>query len=431
MRIFTLEKLSVRAQQGVDAGARNQILRTLENCSGASSAHRESLPLSQMPADRAHPAQIRVIAVIEAHTVTGPAKNLIRFCRMAAERNCDISLLSFVRPGPPGPNQFIDAVRDAGLHIDVIHERHAFDPQVLQRLRKLFRERPPDIIQTHGVKSHFLIRLIRPTGTPWLAYHHGYTTENLKMRLYNQLDRWSLPAADRVVTVCTPFANLLAHRGVKRGRISVVPNSIEPHNGAAGESSSALRDKWSLSGSAPIILAVGRHSSEKGHTYFIAAAHVLRQEHPELDFQMLLVGDGPERRRLESQVDQYGLRDRVRFTGHQRNAMPYYALADLFVLPSLSEGSPNVLLEAMLTKTPIIASAVGGVPETVEHGNSALLVQPRDPAALARAIVTVLRNSELANALRNKAYATVLTRFSPECSSSSFLSIYGDLLARA
>lgn len=412
-------------------GARNQILRTLEDCFRYQFRLTEPLALSQTFADRAQAAPVRVIAIIEAHTVTGPAKNLIRFCRMAAERNCDISLLSFVRHGPPSPNQFIDAVREAGLHIDVIHERHAFDPQVLQRLRKLFRERPPDIIQTHGVKSHFLIRLIRPPGTPWLAYHHGYTTENLKMRLYNQLDRWSLPAADRVVTVCTPFANMLTDRGVKRARISVVPNSIEPHNGVAGESSSALRDRWKLSGSAPIILAIGRHSSEKGHTYLVTAAHLLRQRYPELDFQMLLVGDGPERRRLESQVDQYGLGNRIRFTGHQRNAMPYYALANLFVLPSLSEGSPNVLLEAMLTKTPIVASAVGGVPETVEHGQSALLVQPRDPAALAQAIVTVLRNPELANALRNEAYATVLTRFSPECSSSSFLSIYRDLLARA
>lgn len=387
--------------------------------------------MSKTIANLAQAAPIRVVAVIEAHTVTGPAKNLIRFCRMAAERNCDISLLTFLRPDPNGPNQFIDAVRSAGLRIETVHERHAFDPQVLKRLRKLFRERAPDIIQTHGVKSHFLIRLIRPAGTPWLAYHHGYTTENLKMRAYNQLDRWSLPAADRVVTVCTPFANMLAGRGVKRPRISVVPNSIEPHNEVAGESSSALRGKWNLSGSAPVILAVGRHSSEKGHTYLITAAHLLRQEYPELDFQMLLVGDGPERRRLESQVDQYGLRDRVRFTGHQRDAMPYYALANVFVLPSLSEGSPNVLLEAMLAKTPIVASAVGGVPETVENGQSALLVQPHDPAALAQAIVTVLRNRELANALRNNAYATVLTRFSPECSSSSFLAIYRDLLARA
>lgn len=382
-----------------------------------------------MTADRAHAAPIRVVAVIEAHTVTGPAKNLIRFCRTAAKHNCDISLLSFLRPGPLGQNQFIDAVRSAGLHIDVVHERHAFDPQVLKRLRKLFQERSPDIIQTHGVKSHFLIRLIRPAGTPWLAYHHGYTTENLKMRLYNQLDRWSLPGADRVVTVCTPFANMLAGRGVKLARISVVPNSIEPNSELAGESSSELREKWKLTGSAPVILAVGRHSSEKGHTYLITAAHLLRQEHPELDFQMLLVGDGPETRRLESQVDRYGLRDHVRFTGHQRNAMPYYALADLFVLPSLSEGSPNVLLEAMLAKTPIVASAVGGVPETVEHGQSALLVQPRDSAALAQAIGTVLGSPELANALRTKAYATVLTRFSPESSSSSFLAIYRNLLA--
>ncbi len=376
---------------------------------------------------------MRVIAVIEAYTVTGPAKNLIRLCRRAREENCDISLLTFFRSnsqGKPPSNQFIEAVRNADLRIDVVQERRAFDPQILDQLRTFFRERVHDIVQTHGTKSHFLMRLTRPPKTPWLAFHHGYTAEDLKMRLYNQFDRWSLPAADRVVTMCKPFADMLVRRGVKRERITILPNSIESHNQAAGESPSALRTKWSLS-MAPIILAVGRQSREKGHRYLIGAAQIVRQKYPELDFQILFLGDGPERQALLQQVEDGGLRGRVHFAGHQRHPLPYYALADLFVLPSLSEGSPNVLLEAMLAKTPIIASAVGGVPETVEHGRSALLVEPRNSAALAEAIATVLQNSELANNLRENAYTTVITRFSPDTHISSLLGVYRDLLGRS
>ncbi len=376
---------------------------------------------------------MRVIAVIEAYTVTGPAKNLIRLCRRAIEENCEISLLTFFRsssPSNPASNQFIEAVRDAGLHIDVVHERRAFDPRILDQMRGFFRERAHDIVQTHGTKSHFLMRLTRPPKTPWVAFHHGYTAENLKMHLYNEFDRWSLPAADRVVTVCTPFADMLVRRGVKRERITVLPNSIESHKRAAGENASALRTQWNLS-TAPVILAVGRQSREKGHRYLISAAQLLRQKYPELDFQLLFIGDGPERAALTQQVEQCGLGPRVRFTGHQQHPLPYYALADLFVLPSLSEGSPNVLLEAMVAKTPIVASAVGGVPETVEHGRSALLVQPRDSAALAEAITTVLRNPELAGNLTDHAYATVLTRFSPETHISALLGVYRELLGRS
>lgn len=376
---------------------------------------------------------MRVIAVIEAYTVTGPAKNLIRLCRRAREENCDISLLTFFRSNSqskPASNQFIEAVREAGLRIDVVHERHAFDPQILDQLRAFFRERAHDIIQTHGTKSHFLMRLTRPPETPWLAFHHGYTAEDLKMRLYNQFDRWSLPAADRVVTMCTPFADMLVRRGVKRQRITVLPNSIESHDRAAGESPAALRTKWNLS-TAPIILAVGRQSREKGHRYLISAAQLLRRKVPELDFQIVLLGDGPERQALVQQVEQYGLHDRVRFTGHQREPLPYYGLADIFVLPSLSEGSPNVLLEAMIARTPIIASAVGGVPETVEHGRSALLVEPKNAVALAEAIAIVLQNPELASGLRDNAYTTVLTRFSPDTHISSLLGVYRQLLGRS
>ena len=178
-----------------------------------------------------------------------------------------------------------------------------------------------------------------------------------------------------------------------------------------------------------MILTVGRLSGEKGHRYLVDALNILRQKHAELDFRLLLVGDGLERHNLQAQIDERGLRDRVCFVGHQKDVMPYYSLADLFVLPSLSEGSPNVLLEAMLAKIPIVATVVGGVPETVEHGHSALLVPPRDPVALAQAIATVLQNPEFANTLRSNAYAAVLRRFSPDAYCSGLLAVYRELLA--
>jgi len=156
----------------------------------------------------------RVVAVIEAVTVTGPAKNLLRFAaRARSSTAAEISILTFNRSQQSNP--FLDAARSAGLEADVIDERFRFDPGVMGQLTALLQRRSPDIVQTHGVKAHFLVRaggLARRY--PWIAFHHGYTAEDLKMRLYNQLDRWSLPGADRVVTVCTPFAEALARRGV-------------------------------------------------------------------------------------------------------------------------------------------------------------------------------------------------------------------------
>jgi glycosyltransferase involved in cell wall biosynthesis len=373
------------------------------------------------------------MAFIEAYTLTGPARNLLRFCRLAsaeATNDCDISLVTFVRStnGQPRTNAFIDEARASGLRIQIVTERGAFDTGVIGQLRQLFRKEAPDIIQTHSLKSHFLVRLTRPARTPWIAFHHGYTTTDLKMHLYNQLDRWSLPAADRVITVCSPFAEMLERSGVKRERIRVLQNTIEPLNGSA-ESALSVRRRCGLPDNARIVLAIGRLSKEKGHRHLVEAAGLLKQSRPDIDFLMLLIGDGPERARLEEQVKNLNCQDRVRFLGHQQNPLPFYELADIFVLPSMTEGSPNVLLEAMMAKTPTVATAVGGVPEMVQDGRSALLVRPGEPAALAAGIAKLLDDAALAGALAGNAYQDVLTQHSPEAYCASLLGIYRDLLA--
>jgi len=377
---------------------------------------------------------MRVLALMEAYTVTGPAKNLLRFCRMAqagAAEKCDISIVTFLRrdeTGQGASNQFIDEARASRVRVDIVTERGAYDTRVMDQLRKLFQKHAPDVIQTHSVKSHALARLTRPDKGRWIAFHHGYTATDFKMRVYNQLDRWSLPAADRVVTVCEPFAEQLTRIGVKRDRIRVLTNAIESHDRTALTNGASGRRDWNLSEHARVLLVIGRLSREKGHTYLIQAAHLLRQKRPELDFQILLVGDGPERPSLEAQVSSFGLQDRVRFTGHLHDPSPMYALADMFVLPSLSEGSPNVLLEAMTAEVPIVATAVGGVPEMVESGRSALLTPPANAAALADSIAKLMDDPPLAKSLKEKARIDVQERHSPEAYYSALTQIYRELL---
>jgi glycosyltransferase involved in cell wall biosynthesis len=378
---------------------------------------------------------MRVVAVMEAHTVTGPAKNLIRFCKFAAERyspDFEISVVTYLRRAANSARQtngFIETVREAGVPLAIIPEERAFDLQVISGLRALLRDLKPDIVQTHAVKSHFLMRLLRPVRARWLAYHHGYTDPDFKMRVYNQLDRLSLPAADRVVTVCNPFADMLARSGVERDRIRVLGNSIEFFQGPSSETLSELRNKWNLPKDLPVVLTIGRLSAEKGHRYLISAADILKRERPDFDFKILIVGEGHERHRLKRQVEELGLRSTVQFAGHQHNPISYYALAKAFVLPSLSEGSPNVLLEAMMAGTPAIATGVGGVPEMVQDEYSALVVKPGDAAALAQAIERVLKDSALAYRLRENASADVRAKHSPTTYGTALMDIYRNLIA--
>jgi glycosyltransferase involved in cell wall biosynthesis len=391
---------------------------------------------------------IKLLAILEASTVTGVAKNVLDFCQCVRHLNqkapgsadVESSLVTFDRRRAPqsdesemacdeAANELVSVTRELGINIDVIRERFRFDLRVVPALRRIVNERAPDIIVTHNQKSHFLMRF---SGLwrryPWVAFHHGYTTTDLKMRAYNQLNRWSLPAADRVVTVCRAFAQELEKEGVPDERIFVQHNSINAVEMVRPEDALSVRAGLGVEQGESLVLAIGRLSREKAHVDLVQAFAHLRRAHPEIKAKLVIVGDGPERSRIEAAAATLGIGERVLLTGQLSDVRPYYAAADLFVLPSHSEGSPYVLLEAMAARIPIVATAVGGVPEMVENEESALLVAPRAPQAMASAMARLLTDTELAHQLVANASALVATRYSPEAYVRSLVKIYRELL---
>lgn len=376
----------------------------------------------------------RVLAFVEASSLTGPAKNLIAFARRAAVRRGSqlgaiISVVTFHRGKSLASNSFILACRKAGLDVHVIREGFPFDLSIIPAIRRLVAALKPEIVQTHSVKSHFLVKLSAVYRERcWIAFHHGYTWTDLKMRLYNQLDRISLPTASRVVTVCRPFASALEDMGVRAESIAIQHNSattfIRPPNDEILE----LRQTLRIVPGTKVLLNVARLSREKGHLDLIDAIARLKIQKNELKFHLVIVGDGPERKRLKDKIRASGVADRVTFAGYQADVTPYYAMADLMVLPSHTEGSPNTLLEALAAGLPIVATAVGGVPEIVTTEKEALLVGKQNPIALAYAIERVLRDKDLQ---RNMSCAAqrAASAYSPEAYCDSVLSMYTNCLA--
>jgi glycosyltransferase involved in cell wall biosynthesis len=330
------------------------------------------------------------------------------------------------------PNAFTIGCENAGLQLHAITEHCAFDPTILPAMRGLIKEHKPDIIQTHGVKSHFLIRLLSAHRQyRWIAFQHGYTWPNVKVRLYNQLDRLSLPAADHVVTVCLPFASALRQLGVPSERISIRHNSVRPFVPSPGEQAMQLRKTLAIPPGTPVLLTVGRLSREKGHRDLIEALAVIRRkDHGRgRQFYLVVVGDGPELDSLMQLASVLGIADRVSFAGHQSDVATYYTMADIVVLPSHTEGSPNVLLEAMAAGLPVVATTVGGVPEIAEDNCNALLVQSRNSGALAAAIDRLLDDESLRRRLGNSA-RTRTWDFTPEAYRDSMIGTYLKVLGR-
>jgi glycosyltransferase involved in cell wall biosynthesis len=374
-------------------------------------------------------APTRVLALMEANSVTGPAKNLIGFCRWAHSPEATaaglrFSIATFGRePYDDSHNGFVQAARAAGIDTHVIRERGRFDRAVYPQLAEIVADLAPQIVQTHNVKSHFLFKSsgLRK-GKIWLAFQHGYQDTDLKLHLYNQLDRWTLRSADRVISVCEAFTRRLVAYGVRRERIRVLHNSATPPMAAPTGGNAALRKALGIETNDAIILTIGRMSREKGHADLLEALHLLHADVP--PWRTVLVGDGPERERLVSLAARLGVADRVVFAGFRSDVQRFYGVAKVFALPSHSEGSSNVIMEAMAARVPIAATAVGGNPEIVTDEETALLSRGRDPEGLARSLTRLLTDPMLVTRLTAAAHSRAMSRFSPERYRQTLLEIY-------
>lgn len=340
--------------------------------------------------------RIRVLAMLEASTVSGSAKAVLEFAKEAARGypglpKIELSILTFDRG--QGENSLTKAIRDTGTPLDIVLERRRFDTHVIPQLRSVVAKRCVDVIWSNSVKSHFLVRwagLNQSRG--WVAFHHGYTADDAKMRIYNQLDWWSLRTANQVFTSSAAFVSELMQRNVRPDHIHVQHMPIRPFTPVSELRKAELRKHYGLGDRTRVLLTVGRLSREKGHADLIQAFPKIRNLAGDMPVCLVLVGEGPERPRIESLCRDLNLADSVVLAGHQDDINPYYGIADVFVLPSHSEGCPNVLLESMAAGVPVVATAVGGIPEVVTSGRDALLVKKQDSEALASATVQILKD---------------------------------------
>ena len=372
--------------------------------------------------------RLSVLAVLEATRLTGVARNAIEYAVLGRHAIGGVHVavaFALIRRGVEYAVH-VDVLRaaaaTAGLPVDVLIERHRYDTYIVDDLRRLVHARRPHIIETHHVKSHCLVAL---SGLwrhySWVAFHHGYTQTDAKVRAYNQVDRWSLRHATHVVTTNQLFADMLMSRGISQSRMTVLHNGVRDFP-LVPVGVAALREELNLREGERVILSVGRLSHEKGQADLIRAFSSVRDR-----ARLVIVGDGPDRPSLERFTRSLGLEHSVTFVGMRGNVAPFYAMADVFALPSLSEGSPNALLEGMACSLPIVATRVGGVPEIASDGVTALLVPPQQPLAMAGAIARLLDDRALGSQLGAAARRRVLTDYTPEQRTTTLSRLYAAL----
>ncbi|GAB6194028.1 glycosyltransferase [Desulfocastanea catecholica] len=283
------------------------------------------------------------------------------------------------------------------------------------------------LLHSHGYKGNILFGCIpkKIRGLPLITTLHGWTSTGTtlsRMRLYETIDSWTLSKMDAVVLV---NKGMLTHSRVaetKNVKFHVVNNGIsveEPDAHPCAEL--RLEPKGGVN-----IVAVGRLSPEKGFDVLLRAlARVVELGN---DVSLVLFGEGRERRKLEELISQLGLHRRVKLPGYKRNVDATFSCFDLLVMPSLTEGLPITLLEAMRAKLPVIASRVGGIPNVIKDGVSGLLVEPANVEELAEAIKDLADSHSKRKKLAGKANLVFSQTYSAEIMAKSYRQIYAKIL---
>jgi glycosyltransferase involved in cell wall biosynthesis len=268
--------------------------------------------------------------------------------------------------------------------------RAKFDPRILTDLIGLVRRTKASLLHVHGYAAADFGRLAaRATGAALVLHEHF---ADPRMPAYQALaDRALASLTDRAIAVSGSTRDFLVReRFVPPAKVRLIWNGapLDEFTPVTRERALRVRSELGLPEAAPVVGTIGRLSTQKGHTYLVQAAPAVIAARPDVRF--LVAGDGDLMEPLQDEARALGIPDRFVFAGHRTDVPDLLGAIDVLALPSLYEGTPLALFEAMAAGKAIVASAVDGCAEVLEHGRTALLVPPARPDALAQALLALL-----------------------------------------
>jgi L-malate glycosyltransferase len=298
-----------------------------------------------------------------------------------------------------------------GLDLIPLAPRTELDLSAAWRISRLIKQLQPDIVHAHD-----------PHGVAMAALALSMSTERRKPPLVaarrvdfhlrgSSLSRWKYRQVDCFICVSEVIRRMLVTDGIPLERTVVVNEGIDLEHVSAAPPTALHEELW-LPHDAPIIGNVAALVPHKGQKHLIDAAVLVVREVP--DARFIIAGEGELRATLERQIRDHGLEKHVILLGFRPDVLSLHKAFDLFVMSSVTEGLGTSLLDAMACGKPIVATAAGGIPEVIEDGLTGVLVEPRNPPAMAAAIIRLLGDPTLRRQLGEACLATVRERFSAE-----------------
>lgn len=313
----------------------------------------------------------------------------------------------------------------AGIPVTLLGKRWKADPLALARLARFMKTKRFDVVHTWIFAANVYGRLAARRARVPVIVTAEMAVDLWKGRAQLAIDRRLAAWTDRVVGNSRAVVDFYREQaGIAAEKLAMIASGIGDEEPPAIDRAAVRRD-LGVDGAAPLILYAGRLAPQKAVDDLLKAADLLQHLRPDLVW--LIAGDGPERDRLEQMATAFELGGRVRFLGHREDVPRLLAAADLLVLPSRYEGLPNVVLEAMRFRKPVVATAAPGTTELVDDNVTGRLVPVGKPPALAQAVRTVIDDPDLARRLGEAGRARVETEFRATTMVERFATLYEEL----
>ena len=351
--------------------------------------------------------RIRVLEMIDKPFLGGGQRNLLSLAASLDRERFDVSVCS----GENGP--LVEEVKTLGIpHFPVPFSKR-LNRRIFHSIEHILRENRFDIVHTHGgVAGLFGRRAARRCRVPVIIHTlhgiHYLHYRNPVLRLsYILLERWFSRFTDSLILVCSADQKQ-AHkfRLGSEDRMTVIPNGLDIEEvwkrNLSSVAKSEKKDQLAIPSHHPVLGTVARLHRQKGIPFLIQSMERIATELP--DSILVIVGSGPEEESAKELITARGLDDKIIMLGEREDALEILSLFDVFVLPSLWEGLPYVLLEAALMEKPVVATAVDGVLEIIEDGTTGILVPAEDSEKLAEAVLHMVadrvRSQKMARQLK-------------------------------
>ncbi len=368
---------------------------------------------------------VRLCYVIDHLNVGGAQRQLVELVRALPRAQWEPIVVSLSTT----QTALVGELKQAGVEVHLVEQHGAFDPACLSTLTRLLRQLQPKIVHTWLFTADCYGRLAAWfAGVPHTISAMRNTLDDIPWH-HRLVNRW-LAGGTALITVNAEAirTGLLQQGGIPAQKIRTIYNGIDLAKYMAVHPNGLYRREWQIPEDGLVIAMVARLAPQKDHATFLEAAHRVAAKDSRVHF--VLVGDGPLRETVQSQIDALGLTTRVRLLGERRDVWPLLHHVDGCVLATHYEGCSNVIMEAMAAERPVIATDVGGNRELIVHGETGWLVPPRDPAALAQAMLALLRNPQQAHVMGTRARQRIEADFTMTITVQRTQALYNELLSR-